>query len=129
MFDEQSKAELENVEEQLANKLAEKNRRKINQEIAGLECEEGGVNSGKLWQLRKKLSPKCRDPPTAMMDKEGNLATSVDKIEALALETYQERLENRPIKANLSHIKEKKEELCRNRLKIAKNCKTERWTI
>ena len=48
-----------------------------------------------------------------MMDKDGNLVTSVDKIEALALETYQERLENRPIKANLSHIKEKKEELSR----------------
>ena len=41
------------------------------------------------------MSPKFRDPPTAMLDNEGNLVTSAKAIEDLAVETYKKRLENR----------------------------------
>ena len=53
-----SKQELKEVEEKLANKCAEENYSKICEEIAGIRCEEGGLNSGKLWKLRKKLFSK-----------------------------------------------------------------------
>ena len=47
-----------------------------------MSCEEGGFNPGKLWQLKKKLSPKHRDPPTAMRDSNGNILTYDEEIKA-----------------------------------------------
>ena len=61
--DEKSRNDLKEVEEKLAEKCAETNYKKIKEEIANIDCEEGGINSGHLWKLKKKLSPKCRDPP------------------------------------------------------------------
>ena len=53
---EQSRVELEKVEEAMANKFAEENINKINEEIAGIDSQVGGKSSGSLWILRKKLS-------------------------------------------------------------------------
>ena len=72
-------------------------------------------------EIEKKLFPRSRDPPTAMKDQSGNLITSEDQIEKLALETYKKRLENRKMKESLSQIKEDKEELCSRRMETAKN--------
>ena len=83
--DEKSKLELEKVEDLLSQKCAESNYSKIKEEIANIECEDGGINSGHLWKLKKKLSPKCRDPPTAMLDSNMHLVTDPYLIEKLAL--------------------------------------------
>ena len=101
-------AELEQVENELATLCAEENKKKIEKEL-GIDCEEGGVHSGRLWKLRKKLFPKSRDPPTATYDQTGNLVTNEEQIERLALDTYKKRLENRQIKENLSQLKKDKE--------------------
>ena len=78
----------------------------------------------KLWNLKKEIFPKSRDPPTAMVDPaSGNLLTSKDKIEAAALDVYKTRLENRPIKADLINIKIAKEKLCKKLLEVAKTRK------
>ena len=54
---------------------------KIMKEVQGLEeAEDGGFNSGKLWKLKKKLSPKSNEPPTAMEDSEGKLLTNDQDI-------------------------------------------------
>ena len=127
--DEKHKDELKDVEEQLANKCAEDNYMKIKEEIKGIKCEEGGFNSGKLWRLRKKLFPRSRDPPTQIFDQDGNIITNPEKIQDLALDMYKKRLENRKIKEKFEHIQEEKEQLCYKRLEIAKNNKTEPWTI
>ena len=79
--DEKSRKDLEEVEEQLADLCAQDNFEKINEEINGINCDEGGFNSSHLWKLKKKLSPRCRDPPTAMMDSKGNLVTSSKSTE------------------------------------------------
>ena len=128
-LDDESKKELDKVEIELADKCAEENRRKIIDEIKGLECNDGGVNSGRLWKLRKKLCPRSRDPPTAMLDTLGNLVTSPAIIEELAMKTFQDRLKNKPIKEGLENVKKDKEELCRRRLEKARNSKTEPWKI
>ena len=64
-----------------------------------------------------------------MCDDKGNLITSEDQIEKLALNTYKKRLENRPIRENLSELKRSKEELCYRRLEKAKNKTTPPWTM
>ena len=74
-----------------------------------MKCEEGGIHSGKLWKLRKKLFPKSKDPPTAMCDAAGNLATKEVEIEKTAIETYIKRLSNRPMKPDLENIRKEKE--------------------
>ena len=45
-----------------------------------IDSEDGGFNSGKLWKLKKKLTPSNYDPPTAMKDSEGNLITTENEI-------------------------------------------------
>ena len=127
--DESSKKELQNIEAKLVKLCAESNYSKINEEISNLKCEEGGINVGKLWKLKKKLSSKCRDPPTAMLDKKGNLITSPKQIEALAVEVFKDRLENRQINDELAELKKNKETLCTLRLEQASNNKTPDWTI
>ena len=64
-----------------------------------------------------------------MIDGSGNYVTSPAGIESLALSTFKERLENRPMKDSLEHIRKEKEELCNMRLNIAKNNKTEPWSM
>ena len=127
--DDQSKIELKEVEMKLAELCAEENYKKIKDEISNIKCEEGGINSGQLWKLKKKLNPKCRDPPTAMMDSEGNLITSPHLIENLALDVFRERLQNRPMRKDLLKMKEMKEDLCKLRLKRARDNKTPPWTM
>jgi hypothetical protein len=75
------------VENKLAEMGALSNYEKINEEIQNIDCDEGGLHSGHLWKLKKKLSPKCRDPPTAMLDRAGNLLTSNEAIEEHAVQT------------------------------------------
>ena len=49
----------------------------------------------------------------AMIDpRNGNLLTTDDKIKDAAVYTYTKRLENRPIKDNLEHVKNANELLC-----------------
>ena len=61
-----SKKELEEVEIELAEKYSDKMYNKIKEELAHIDSEDGVFNSGRLWKLKKKLSPKPHDPPTAM---------------------------------------------------------------
>ena len=128
--DDKSKIELEKVERELAEKYAEEFFEKITEKTGGIDCEVGGINSGTLWNLKKEMFPKSRDPPTAMIDpKSGNLLTSNDKVQEAAIEVYSKSLENRPIKDNLKHIKYSKESLCEKRLKLASTMKTPPWQM
>ena len=64
-----------------------------------------------------------KDPNT------GNILTTDDKINEVAVKVYSERLESAPIKKHLEHIKEAKELLCDKLMKVAKNNKTPPWTM
>ena len=85
--DKESQKLLSLVEEELANKCAESNFEKIKEELADLDCDEGGLNMGKLWKLRKKLCPYKKDPPTAMLDPSGNIITSASNLEEHTITT------------------------------------------
>ena len=108
---------------------AEENKNKILDEIAGIECAKRWTHLGKLWQLRKKLFPKSRDPPTAMLDPDGNLVTCENIVEEITLDAYKNRLKNRPMKDSLSNLKTLKENLCNLRLELAKRNKSPDWTM
>ena len=69
-------------------------------------------------KLKKKLRPRCRDPPTSILDQKPNLTTSAKAIGALAVETYKKRFENRKIKDELKYLRKENEEFCRLRSKL-----------
>ena len=123
--DKTSVEETKNIEEQIGNTFFEK----IKDATKDIDCESGGVNSGNLWSLKKQLCPQTRNPPTAMLDPEGNLVTDEDKIAEMALEHYIKVLANKPMKKELEHIKEDKENLCDKYLKLAKMNKTPPWEM
>ena len=125
--DNKSKEELKYVEEELADKCAEANFIKIREEIKNISCDDGGFNAGKFWKLKKKLNPRAQDPPTAMLDEDGNLVTSAKGVENISVKHYSKVLENRAMKENLIHLKDAKEELCEERVKSAKENKTPPW--
>ena len=64
-----------------------------------------------------------------MMDLDGNLVTCEKKVEDLAINEYERRLQNRTIKDDLSSLKIQKENLCHLRLDQAKKNKTPDWTM
>ena len=99
------------------------------QKKSGLDCEDGSNNRVKLWSLRRKLFPRSRDPPTAMLDSFGNLITSQEGVEDEAIKTYKKRLENRLIKDDLEQLKKAKDELCAHRLQLVRSKQTPDWTM
>ena len=128
--DDKSRTEYKEVEEILARKYSKEYFEKIQKRTENMNSEDSPINYGSLWNLKKDLFPKSRDPPTAMLDPTtGNLLTSEEKIMNAAVNVYTKRLENKPMKDNLKNIKEAKELLCRKLLEVAKQNKTPPWEM
>ena len=79
---------MEKVEKELAKRYSERMYKYIIYEIGNIANEDGGFNSGKLWRLKKKLSPSNYDPPTAITSVEGYLLTTDDDIKDEAVKLY-----------------------------------------
>ena len=114
---EKSKAELAKVDAELAEKYSEKMYKHIKEEIEGIDSEDGGFNSGKLWKLKKKLSPNIIDPPTAMKDSGGKLLTTDEEVKEEAMKHYQQVFQDKPMEEDLKHLKDMREDLCHARIK------------
>ena len=127
--DEKSLEELEKVEDILAEQYSESMYKKIKSEIKVMSSEDGGYNPGHLWSLKKKLSPKHIEPPTAMKDSNGKLLTTEEEIKAESIKHYKKVFENRTIDEDMSSHKVKREELCDKRLVEASNNITPPWTL
>ena len=126
--DEESKKELEQIEDRLVNKLSEELFGIVREEVDIINSDQGGFNSGHLWQLKNKLSGKVNSPTTAVFDTLGDLVTTKNEIEKVTLEHYKKVLENRKIKEGLESFQKEREELCYKRLADAKNNITPDWT-
>ena len=57
--DPESKAQMEDVEE----KLAEEYFNKVKLASKDVDCAEGGNISSEIWKLKKELCPRSRDSP------------------------------------------------------------------
>ena len=126
--DEESKENLKTLEKELGEKIAD-NYKKIEEETNKYSCDDGGFHSGKLWNLKKHIFPKHKDPPTAMLDNGGKILTNSEEINELALQKLAvERLRNRPMKEGMEEMKIKKEKLCEQNIKKARGNKTPEWS-
>ena len=114
------------------NKLAEaqgiKCRSQIEQQMSML-TENGEFSFNETWKLKKKLYPKCADPPFAVLDKDGNLVAEHFGILEVMKEEFTYRLRNREINEEYGELRELKEYLCRLRLQITRSGKYIKWTL
>ena len=114
------------------NKLAEaqgiKCRSQIEQQMSML-TENGEFSFNETWKLKKKLYPKCADPPFAVLDKDGNLVAEHFGILEVMKEEFTYRLRNREINEEYGELRELKEYLCRLRLQITRSGKYTKWTL
>ena len=123
--DEDSKEKLKDVEKQLEDEYSNDFYEKIKKELQGVSCEEGGWNPSNLWKLKKKLSPRYCDPPTAMINSKGILLTDNKDIKDEAMKHYKKVLENKEMEdEEFQNIKLEREELCKMRLNKASENKT-----
>ena len=60
--------------------LAEEYFNKVKLASRDIDCAEGGNISSEMGKLKKEIFPLSTDPPTAMMDDEGNLVTNAEII-------------------------------------------------
>ena len=104
MHDTDSETKLEKVEAEMAEKYAEEMVEKIREELKGINAEDGGWNSGHLWKLRKKISPKPADPPTAMENQDGVLLTDPTELQKESLKYYERLFEDIPIDNDYTNI-------------------------
>ena len=117
------------VENELADKCGNAMYDQIKHEVGDINCEDGGINSGHLWRLKNKLNNKYVEPPTALVDDEGNLVTSHEKIKELNVKHYKEVLRNRDISDDLMDHRTEREKLANLRMKITRENKTPEWTM
>ena len=93
----------------------------VKEGVSKVDTEAGGFNSGHLWKLKSKLTPKFIDYPTAMLNKHGELATTKDEIKNATIDHYISVLKNRPIKDGLEEHRKQREELCNLRIEKARD--------
>ena len=127
--DGKSIALLEETEEQMSQMCSEDNYKAIQEVCQGLTCEDGGMNVGKLWRIKKKLTGIYHETPTAMMDAFGNLVTSTKALEQFTVQMYTERLKTLPIKEELKMNKLQRENLFNERLEEARRNITPNWDM
>ena len=126
--DIKSKQLLQNVEDELAEKMADDLYKIVKEEVDIVKSDEGGFNSGHLWRLKNKLRYKTNNPPTAIEDKDGKLVTNSAEIKKVTLEHFKKVLENRPIVSGLEKHQREREALCQERVLIAGQNKTPDWS-
>ena len=125
---QKEKEETKIVEDELADKYSKEYYGKIKEATQDIDTTSGGYNSGRLWKLKRQMFPNANDPPTAMIDQEGNLQTEPEEIQKAATQEYLHRLRNRPKKQGLEDVPSAKEKLCEDRIKSAQLNRTPDWT-
>jgi hypothetical protein len=93
------------------------------------DSEEGGFNTGALWKLKKKLSPKQTEPPTAMKDSNGKILTNDKDIQKEAMKHYQEVFTDKSIGKEYEQHRKEREALCMKRLEECSRNKTPDWSV
>ena len=108
------------IEELISSNMSAKNAKLIKDHIQELKDSNGEFSNGKMWQLKKKLFKRGRDPPSAKRDENGQLITSYNELLSLYLRTFQQRLRHRDINPELEDMLEMKNSLWSNILSLLK---------
>ena len=126
--DPASKEELLNVVDALAV-ASEIEFVKVVEELDKMKPYQGRIEIQKFWKMKKQLFPRSKDPPSAMLDKQGNLLTTNKSIENRELKVYAENLQPNKIREHLKEHEPTVNKICDIKPKIAKLNIKEPWTM
>ena len=112
----------------IADMIFEKNRALIIGQISGMSDPSGNLSQLNMWKVKQKVCPKFDiDPPVAKVDSQGNLISNHEELKTLYVDTYKHRLRHRNMNANFHYLKELKENLFEERIKLSKMRKSPCW--
>ena len=127
---DENRAKLAAIENNIAVKIAERYREDIENTMGHLTAEDGGVSHHGVWKTKSAVVPSDKThTPVAMKDDKGNMITSPEGIKNLCLQEVLKRLRHRDIRPDLKELKRLKEDLCKKRLEVVQNVKSEPWTL
>ena len=121
------------IEEEMERDISEENIKHMMdtlRELGGEENSLSGNGRKKMWKLLQKNYPKILSAvPVGKKDKKGNIVTNHEGLKHLYLQTYINRLRNRPVKPEFEEIKDMKMKLFDKRLELSKKRKSDPWTL
>ena len=120
--------EIKSIERQIAKLQGEKCKKIINAETSNM-ATDGVFDPTTAWKLKKKLFPKCSDPPFAVLNKTNQLVTDSEGILEVMKDEFTFRLRNREIDSEYQELRDLKEYLCQLRLEITRNSDFSPWTM
>ena len=89
----------------------------------------GGFSPLGMWQVKKHVFSRLRDPPMAKKDPAGNIITNPQLIKNLYIDEYVHRLRSREITTGLETLRVLKENLWERRFKYLSTVETPDWTM
>ena len=108
----------------IEKEVTEDYQKELMETLRELGQSEHSVNGDKrkqIWKLLKKNYPKILTAvPVGKKDGKGNIIKNHEGLKKLYLQTYVNRLRNRPIKPDLEEIMKLKTELFELRLQLSK---------
>ena len=129
-FDEEDEFELKDLEETIAGKCEELNRRKVFENFKGIGGNEGHLNHQGIWNIKKKYLPKIK--PSLLAGKNNlkkQLITNPAELKELYLQTFKYRLRHRPPQPGFQSLLDDQEELFKLRLELSKENMTPDWEM
>ena len=103
---EENNAKLEVIEDNIADKIAERYRSDIENTMGHLTAEDGGINHLGVWKAKSAvMSSDKQNTPIALKDGKGNFITNPEGIKNLCLQEILKRLRHRDIRPDLTELK------------------------
>ena len=120
--------EEESIEKELSEKIFEKNRKIILEQVGGMVDNTSNLSRIKMWKIKQRVCPKTdNNYAVAKKNDKGELITEKSELKDLYTVVYKSRLKHREIKTDYLKLKELKNALFEFRLKLAKLRISESW--
>ena len=120
VLNEEEEEKLKELEDIIAKKCEEMNKKKIVDNFKELESQ-GDINNQGIWKIKNKYFPKIKPTlPTGKRNIKQQIIANPEEIKKLYLETFKFRLRQRPVQPGFENILIEQKELFDLRLELAK---------
>ena len=118
------------IEQEIAEKESEENRKVIVENFKHLSDNPENVNLQQMWKLHSKLWPKNGvSLPTAKKNHKGKLISDPVGIKKLMAREYKNRLRSRPFRPDLKPMEKNKRRIFKLKMKLASSRKSPPWEM
>ena len=125
-LDEKEEVELVKLEEIIAGKCEELNRKKVTENFRDIGGNHDNLSHQGIWRIKKKYFPKKKPSlPVGKKNLKQQLITNPAELKELYLQTFKYRLRHRPPQPGFEPLLDDQNELFKLRLELSKQEKTE----